>query len=339
MKPILAPLSAVALCICLPASAQPASIGQLEQQIDEVTTWMGRATAAQESSNRALAGFSTGIETIDGMLKDPRRNKEAAARIRDLAAAAEESVRKSDALLAAIPPLSPQVVQRAGYDLNRIIPEARAQNQRVLEILRWATGFADALDSGDSARIQAAVPGLFKTSLLLLDNQRLILRNRQLAVPATDSLHQSIGLFSLFYRVMGAATRAWIVARVDGTPEKGESFLRGELKEAAAELAILLPAGRANLARELKMADSLRPRLDARRRTLIDRAAAVRAQLEGSFRAGDELRRIVDSSAGITGRELAGEEPPALLGELTSLERRFVQVGTDIAAAMRPPEQ
>src|SRR5687767_1910487 len=107
MRKFVMPAVALLLCVGMPAVVQAQTVAQAERQMNAVAAWQARVVEALAVSNRAFEKFDSGMSALGPDLGDPDKGKANAVRLRALAAEARDGVRQSNALLAAIPPLSP----------------------------------------------------------------------------------------------------------------------------------------------------------------------------------------------------------------------------------------
>lgn len=333
MRTGLAALAALAF-LPAPAAAQPSDAAKMERVADEAARWT-------EQLNAALAAGSAGFETLNQKVQPlfaavPTREKVAAEApaIRRLIEQNREHVRRSDAMLAALPAYPSGMP--TDIPAERLVAEARGQNVRLMELLRHYEAVVVAMAAGDIAGLDRARPKLAEGIFALVGQQGLIFRNRQASVPATASSHQALGIAAQIYRAMVAVAQQGLAARENGgaRAEAAALALRSELGLVARETRALTAAGRLNLKRELAEFEALRDesKKDAAQVRLADRALAVTRAEEKSFEIGDRLAAFADSGSGLTAAQLRGAGARPLLTSLTILESDFMDSAAEQAA-------
>jgi hypothetical protein len=284
---------------------------------EQLGTALTVATEGFEELNQSVQALTAGGMT---------REKIVAAEpgLRRLIERNRENVRRSNMMLDALPPYpSGMPTEIPG---EQLVAEARGQNGRLLELIDHYDSVIVAMAKGDTAGLNRALPRMVEGIFALLDQQRLLFRNRQASVAATSSSHQS----------MIAVARQGIAARDgdDAGAAAAAAALAKELRLVASASRALTAAGRSNLKRELAELESLRRRSpnDGAEARLAERAIAATALEEKSFEIGDRLAAFADSNAALTAAQLRQTGGRQLLAPLSQLESDFVDVGLEQAA-------
>lgn len=324
---------AIALAFVSPAaSAQAPETSQEERQLDEGGRWLERFSEA------IMAGSESGRElnqAMQALVARPITPERVAAAVPALLAQIERNradVRRSNELLDALPPLSPEVAREILPDDQ--IRDVRAYNVRRAGLLDAFEAFVVAMGKGDRPAMGRALPRILEGTFDMLSQQRLLLRTRQASVPASESTHQSIGIAGQFYRAMEAVHRATIVARSRGEAEavKAAAALQDELRLVARDTRALAAAGRRNLAREIAELDEEGRSSKGADARVIDRVRAVFTAEEKVFALADRLAAFADGS--ITVAQLRVVGAASALAPLRPMEDELMAINAEQAALL-----
>lgn len=312
-----------------PASAQPGDAAKMERVAAQAAGWAEQLNAALTAGSEGFEGLNQRMQAL--LAAGPTREKAAAAApgLRRLIEQNRENVRRSDAMLAALPAYP--VDMPTEIPAERMVAEARAQNGLLMELLNQYDALIVAVAAGDVAGVNRARPRLKEGVFSLLGQQRLMFRNRQASVPAEESTHQALGIAIQIYRAMIAVARQGLAAREGNGAgaEAAAAILRGEMGAVARDTRALAAAGRSNLKRELAEFEALRKRSpkDGAQARLAQGALDATILEEKSFEIGDRLAAFADSNAAVTGAQLRTAGVSSLFTPLTVLEAEFIDVG------------
>ena len=316
------PLFAAALLAAVPAAAQVTQPPAMtEAQTEAMATWLTRVSEAMAMGNegaQALAEAKPLLATI----RSPADARAVVPRVRAIIAEAREKAVQADAALAAMS--SPDIDLGGGLTPRQIVADGREQNGKVLALLTDFDAFVLAMEKGDRATGDRLAPKVMSGAFLLIDSNRLLIRNRQALLPSSDSTHQALGILGQIYRGMSSSSRAWLRSR--GGPQEAEAArLRTELSALSQEVRKLAATGRANLARDLAEVETA-----SRRKNLSPAEAAEMAAMRKIFdeeakvfALAEEVAAASERHSATTAAALAGQQGPALLAELSPLEVRF----------------
>jgi hypothetical protein len=316
---------ALLVFMAAPASAQPGGAASMERSADEAARWSEQLGAALTAATEGFEELNQKVQALTGAGLSRERMAEAGPGLRRLLEQNRDNVRRSNAMLEALPPYPSGLP--TDVPAGQLVADARNQNGRLLELLdQYDTVFV-AMAKGDSAGLNRALPRMMEGVFALLEQQRLVFRNRQASVPVTNSSHQALGIAVQIYRAMIAVARRGLAAREgDGAGAATAAAALGkELRLVAAETRALAAAGRGNLKRELAEFESLRKQSKQGPETrLAERAIAVTAAEEKSFEIADRLAAFAESNAALTGAQLRQSGARELLAPLTQLESDFM---------------
>ena len=319
-------------------AAQPAPAALAEQELAAGGAWLERASLAMGTAAEGFQELSARMQAFAA--QGPTKEKAAAAApaMRQLIGQARTGVRRSNEMLAALPPFP--LKKDVPFSSEQIVADARAQNARFLTLLDDNEVFIDAMARGDNAAMGRVLPRILEGAFSLLGHQRLILRNRQATIPATQSSHQATGVAIELYRAMELVGRHVIAAKQGGAAgaAKAAAALGPELAKGARNVRTLAAAGRKNLAAEVATLERARSeaRSDADKR-LLEKVRRLSASEEGLFALADRLAGLMEANAAISGPDLAAHGLPTLYASLTDIEAAFVDLSGRQASIMAEP--
>jgi hypothetical protein len=305
-----------------PVAAPAQAPGEARQQLDEALAFIGQLGEVMKVQVEGVQKLLNAKPLFDSMAT-PAGARVAAPRIRLLMDEARATVRRADTMTARIVP--PPGLRLGTLEPAAMLAEVRSQNAKTLALLADFDAFLAAAERGDRSAMAKAAPGLMEGSFLLIDGNAAMYRNRQAAIPPTQSVHQALEIGVQLYRAMSASGRAWLAARTGRGPDAAAATLRTQLAQVSSRARAASREGRANLARELGELD----RRIAHAGLRGDEAAAVariRQALAGKeklFQVGDEVAATAAAAGQITGAGLVAQPSPQLLGRLGPLEVRF----------------
>jgi hypothetical protein len=325
------------------AAAPPANVAHraddataIDRDISRVGAWLKQVSDAAAVSTAAFAAFDAATEPLFSGTPDLARLKADGAAMRSAIQAARAEVRRGEAILQAIEPLPRDVARTVGFEGTTILDDMRAQTRQMLDMLDDFDMLAAHLEKGDAEAVERVAPTVIRSSFLLIDGQRLQLRNRQLLVRPDSSAHKSIGVAISLYQAMAVAGRAWVRAAVDDDADAAATEQRQQLLTIASETETLVQKGRADLATELASLAPERQRVapDAAGKALLRRAGDLLRNEEKIFALGDELAALLKQRAKIAAADLAAQDSPKLMEELVPFEGRLQEIGRLHAAQM-----
>lgn len=330
-------LAAFAFLVFLaaPAESQPNQSTKLDREMVEAGRWAERLGDAINAGTESFEELNQRVQRLAGTgLTGPKAVAETPA-LRQLVERNRASVRRSNAMLDALPP-SPT---NLGTEISgaQLIADARAQNGRMMDLLGHYDAVFVAMASGDAAAVRRALPGMMEGAFTLIGQQKLLFRNRQGTVPASNSTHQALGIAVQIYRAMDAVARRHVVAAGDGAETaKTLAKLSDELRSVAKASRALTAAGRTNLARETAELDVLRRRSskDAAATRMAERAQVATRLEERTFQIGDRLAAYAETQAAMTRGQVRGSTAASLLAPITKLESDYMAVGQEQAVAL-----
>lgn len=323
-------LVAILLALGGPLAAQPPQSVQAEREVAEAGRWLERLNQAL---TLGIDGFRDLSASMQALTTPSLTREKAAAAAPDLRRRIErcrDDLRRSEAMLDALT-ADPPPKMESDIPPAQLLADARAYNRRMLALLESYDGFIIAMGKSDLAGMERAMPGLAEGAFTLVGQQRLMLRNRQASVAATDSTYQSIGVAGQLYRAMEAVLRHSIAARA----EKGAgaaaaaAALHGELGGIAADTRALAADGRRNLAREVAEIEAVRASDESERRVL-DRVRRVYAAESKVFALADRLAAFAEASQA----QLGTPGPSQLFPTLKQIELDYIAITTEQAAAL-----
>lgn len=334
MRSGLAALGAL-LLLAAPAAAQPGESARMERAALESVRWTERLNAALSAGSEGLDELGQRVQPLLDSQLTREQVAAVAPELRRLIERNRENVRRSDAMLAAMPAFKdmPTIISS-----EPLVAEARRQNALLMDPLNHYEALVVAMAAGDMAGANKVRPKLLEAMLALLGQQRLKYRNRQASITATDSLHQVNGIGVQMYRAMIAVARPGL-AVLEGEragAAAAAAALRGEMALVASDARALAAAGRSNLKRERAEFDALRKSSsnDGARPRLRERALAATLLEEKSFEIGDRLAAFADSKAALTVAQLLEVSLRALFMPLTMLEADFEAASAEQIAAL-----
>jgi GNAT superfamily N-acetyltransferase len=328
-------LAAVAMAIffAAPAAAQPGEAAKVERSVLKAGRW---AEKLGEALTVAQEGFSEINQRMRALVAGGVTREKASAEapaIRRLIEASQADLRRSVAILAALPPFPAEMPM--DFSPAQLVADARGQITRYQQFLDDYDGFIVAMAKADAAGMERALPKLEEGATAMVGSHRLMFRSRQASVPATDSGHQGLGVASQLYRATEAVARNWLAARKgEAAAPAAAAALREELRIVARDTRALVAAGRLNLKRELSEVEALGrgsagDKAEAR---LNERLRAVIAAEEKTFEIGDRLAAFAEARAGITPAELRQSARPLLLTPLSQLEADYMATAQEQVA-------
>jgi hypothetical protein len=324
---------AVLLFLGAPAAAQGGETVQADRELTEAGQWSGRlaealtvGTESQRALNQAAQALVRPPRSQERMIAD-------APGLRPLIERSRADLRRSNALLDALPPAPPEMATELA---PRLVADARDHNARMFALLDAFDDFAVAVGKSDLAALDRIMPRLMEGAFATMAQQRLIVRNRQATAPASDSTHQSLGILGQIYRAMEAVLRGSIGARDKGGAgsDAAAAALRKELALVGAETRSLAATGRRNLERELAEIEDQRRSADPAEARLMERIRSVYVAEAKVFALGDRLVAFAEANKGITGAQLRDPAGPRLLPVLTQLEADNMAINQEQAAAL-----
>ena len=322
IRQITGALLAAALLASAPAFAQaspPPAVS--EAQTEAFASWLSQVSEAMARSNEGAQALAA-AKPLLASIRSPADARAVVPKVRAIIAQARSKAVQADTALAAM--ASPDIALAGGLTPARIVAEGREQNGKVLALLADFDAFVVAMEKGDRATGDRLAPKVMSGAFLLIDSNRLLVRNRQALLPSTDSTHQALGILGQIYRGMSASSRAWLRSR--GGPQEAEAAqLRSDLAGLARDVRTLAAKGRENLARDRAEVDAA-----SRRKSLPSAEAAELAAMRRIFdeeakvfALADEVAVLAERHGTTTAAALAGQQGPALLAELSGLEARF----------------
>jgi hypothetical protein len=322
---LLLALAALLVVATTPAAAQRGEMARVDREVGEAARWLESVGEALAKSAEGFPALNQEAQALAASRPTPEQARAASSALRGLIDRARASVRSSEALLAALPPYPAGIP--TDVTPQEVVRDARAYNAGLLKLLDDFETFAVALGEGDASAMGRAMPRIMEGAFSMLGNQRLVIRNRQAATPATESSHQSLGVAAQIYRAMEAAARSWLAARQGGGAgaDKAAATLGEELRGVASDTRALAVRGRKNLAGEIAQIDSLRRAgSDPVEIRLLERVGAALRADEKVFELADRLADFAEANAAITGAQLAASPRPQLLPPLTEMEASYM---------------
>lgn len=317
---------AVVALLATPAAAQPREQPQAEAQVDEGARWLvGLAEAISVGSESARALN----QSMQALVAQPLTRERIAAATPTMRAQIERArgdVRKSNAMLDALPSLSPAVAREMQPDQH--IRDVRAHNERLLGFLDASDAFVIAMGKGDSPGMERSLPRMLEGSFDMLNQQRLLIRARQASAPETDSSYQSLGVAGQLYRAMEAVLRGSVAVRLGSEAEgtKAAAAAQEELRLVARDTRALAVAGRRNLAREMAEIDAERRAGKAAETGMMDRIRSAYAEEERVFALADRLAALTDADGAITAAQLRAVGAASAMAPLRPLEQELIAI-------------
>lgn len=316
------------------AAVQPGEAAQADRQLTEVGRWtekLGEALMVGVASQREL---NQGMQALVAPPLSRARIIAGAPAIRPLIERSRADVRRSNALLDALPPAPPELGAESGPQL---VADARAHNARLDALLDAFEQFIDAVGKADIAAMDRVMPKMTEGTFAMVGQQRLLIRNRQAGVETTESTHQSLAVVGQIYRAMEIALRSSMEARANGGAQANAAAaaLRAELRLIAGETRSVAATGRRNLAREIAEIDAeQRAARDPAEVRLLGRVRNVYAGEGKVFEIADRLVAFAETHNGVTGAQLRDPSGPRLLPPLTQMEADYMAIAQAQAAAL-----
>lgn len=326
---------AVLLFLGAPATAaQPSEAAQADRQLTEVGRWTERLGEALTVGMEGQQALNQGMRALVAPPLSRARIIAGAPALRPLIERSRADLRRSNALLDALPPAPPEMGAESG---SQLIADARAHNVRLSALLDSFEDFIVAVGKSDIAAMDRVMPRMLEGAFAVVGQQRLLVRNRQASVDTSDSTHQSLGVVGLLYRAMEAALRQSLAAKANGgtQAESAAAALRAELRLIAAETRLVAATGRRNLAREIgEIEAEQRTTRDPAQVRLLARVRNVYAGEGKVFELADRLVAFTEAHKGITGAQLRDPAGPRLLPALTQMETDYMAISQAQAAAL-----
>jgi hypothetical protein len=316
------------------AAVQPTEVAEADRQLTEVGRWterLGEALTVGMDSQREL---NQGMRGLVAPPLSRERIIAGAPALRPLIERSRADLRRSNAMLDALPPAPPEMVAESG---SQLIADARAHNASLSALLDSFEDFIVAVGKGDIAAMDRVMPRMTEGAFAVVGQQRLLVRNRQASVETTDSTHQSLAVVGQLYRAMETALRQSLAAKENrgARADSAAAALRGELRLIAAETRSVAATGRRNLAREIAEIDAeQRATRDPAEARLLARVRNVYAGEGKVFELADRLVAFAEAHKGVTGAQLRDPAGPRLLPTLTQLEADYMAITQAQAAAL-----
>lgn len=311
----------------LAAAAPGAAAAQVQPKAEMPSVEQSLAFLGQlgEALDVQVAGMKKLLEAkpLFDSMTSPAAVKAAAPRARAAISEARGSVQQADSMFGRIVP--PAGLRVGSLTPQSMIAEARGRNAQFISLLADYEAFLAAAERGDHAAARRAAPKLMEASFLLVDGSASLYRNRQAAIPESQSVHQVLGIGVQLYRAMSASGRGWIAAKFGSEPDAAAATMRSNLSGIAREARSASEQGRANLARELAELDRKTSGLgfQGEQAATLARIRQALASKEKLFAVGDTLAGMAEAGAKVTRGALAAQPAPQLLGQLAPLELRF----------------
>lgn len=316
------------------AALQPSEVAQADRQLTEVGRWTERLGEALMVGMESQQELNRGMRALVAPPLSRERIIAGAPALRPLIERSRADLRRSNALLDALPPAPPEMVAESG---SQLIADARAHNGRLNDLLDSFEEFITAVGKADIPAMDRVMPRMMEGAFAVVGQQRLLVRNRQASVETTDSTHQSLGVVGQLYRAMEAALRGSLAAKENGgvRADAAAAALRGELRLVAAETRSVAATGRRNLAREIAEIDSeQRATRDPEEVRLLGRVRNVFTEEGKVFDLADRLVAFAETHKGVTGAQLRDPAGPRLLPALTQMEADYMVITQAQAAAL-----
>jgi hypothetical protein len=340
---LVGPFAAALAVVTAPAAAAPPSprtIATVNHDISLIATWMTRVNEALEPANAVVAATQPQLEAIWGSVHDPASARVAAARARDLLRTQRAQIAVAQSRLAAVSDVPPNGAHIPGVDIGKVLTDARALVTQLLDYTDTLIKFSDALESGDVDAVRTAVPTIIRGSLLLVDGQVTIYRNRQALFPADEAAHQITGQTTALYEAVSIAMRASFRAMLEHQPDQAAADERSALTALAARDAANTRAGRQNLARARgEVPTSLNQRAGIETAQLVAKAKIMIDAEEEMFLVGDELESWSRTEAQENEAVHARLGQSQALHRLTEMEQRLRSIQQAAASALAAGQQ
>jgi hypothetical protein len=219
---------------------------------------------------------------------------------------------------------------------GQLLADARAHNVGILSLLDAFDAFVVAMGKADMPGMQRTLPRMLEGSFAMLSQQHLLVRNRQAAVPRTDSSHQSLGVAAQLYRAMEAVFRRSNAAQTGSPAEAAAAAAAAgeELRAVAADTRALAVEGRRNLQREMAEIEVVRRGKDAAEARLAERIGRVLAAEAKTFELADRLVAYAEANRATTPAQLRTAGAGSAVAPLTKLELEYASINQEQAAAL-----
>lgn len=326
-------LAAIAalLFLAVPAAAQPGEAAQVDRQVTEAGRWTERLGEALNVGVEGMGELNAGMKALVTPPLSREKIVAGAPRVRPLIERSRADLRRSLAILDSLPPVPPLMA-----DIGpQLIADARAQTARLFGLLDSFDDFLVAVGKSDIPAMDRVMPRMMEGAFAMIAQQRLVVRNRQAGVAATESTHQSLGVLGEIYRATEAVFRASTASKENGgaRADAAAAALRRELGLIAADTRSLVAAGRRNLERELVVIDEQRRSGDAAEKRLLERLRPLYAGEEKVFALADRLVAFAEANRGVTGAQLR-DPGRRLLPVLTQMEIDYMAISQEQAEAL-----
>jgi hypothetical protein len=327
-------LFALMVLAAAPVSAQPVDTAQVGRELTEGGQWAERLGEALTLGADGLGRLNQSFQALVGA---PLNKARAAAAVPNLRKGIERSradVQRSNAMLDSLPPLRPETALE--MSAGQLLADARAHNVRILSLLDAFEAFVVAMGKADMPGMQRTLPRMLEGSFAMLSQQRLLVRNRQAAVPRTDSSHQSLGVAAQLYRAMEAVFRRSNAAQTGSPAEAAAAAAAAgeELRAVAADTRALAVEGRRNLQREMAEIEVVRRGKDAAEARLAERIGRVLAAEAKTFELADRLVAYAEANRATTPAQLRTAGAGSAVAPLTKLELEYASINQEQAAAL-----
>jgi hypothetical protein len=335
---------AAGLFVATPAAAQaqaPTSAAAANASMNEAGAWVLRISDALELSHDAYRQASPKMQALTANLKSPEQAKAAGAQLRRILAPVRAAIAQSNAALDQIGP-APAELDKAlatvGLSGAKLIADAKEQNSALDRLHKMVERMGTAMSAGDAKMVMALAPRMMEGAFALIDNQAMLVRNRQVLVNRKESTHQSLGVMRVLYLGMSISMRA--AAAVEMYP--GQTINLGQSRDDMVKLAgavdDLAAEGRRNLAREQGEIAEMQRQVDrngsADEKAQIARYKAVYAIEQDTFAVADDLAGLLRQNANRLSQPAAGLTVRAVVSPFESLENRLVDITRRQAQAL-----
>ncbi|TFI56778.1 hypothetical protein E2493_18640 [Sphingomonas parva] len=326
IRVIAASIAAAALVAAVPATAQTQAAELSEAQRNAFASWLEAVSEAMTVASDGVQALGE-IRPLFAAVRSPAEAKAVGPRIRAIVAGARRKTEQANAMLAAMS--VPDLDLGAGLTPKQIVSEARDQNAKVLELLGNVDGLMVAMEIGDRTTGDRLAPKVLEGAFLLIDSNRLLMRNRQAMIPTSESSHQALGVLLQIYRGMKASASAWLRSR-GGPQEAVAASFRTELGALARDVRLVAAAGRKNLARERGEVEAGARAGGLSASESADLAAMGRMLDEEAkvFALADDIAALAERESATTAAALTRQASPELLAKLSELELRFHAITT-----------
>jgi hypothetical protein len=326
-------IAAALLFLGAPAAAQPGEAAKADRQLVEAGRWSERLTEALTLGMEGQRELNQGMQALVTPPISRERIIAGAPGLRKLIERCRADLHRSNALLDSLPPSPPEMVAEMAPQL---VADARAHNARMFGMLDAFDNFVVAVGKSDKAALDRIMPRLMEGAYAMMSQQRLLVRNRQAEVPATEAGHQSLAVVGQLYRAMEASLRGSASAKENGGAgaDPAAAALRKELQSIAGDTRSLAAAGRRNLERELAEIDAQKSPAGSAEARLFERVRSVYAAEAKVFALADRLVAFAEANKGVTGAQLREPGRSRLLPALIQMEADYMAITQEQAAAL-----